>query len=99
MLRGGVSQEGSLKGRCVAWPVEGGEREGVPEYLYAAQPLTRFVHLDDFEVRLSDFGGGKSFFRFFFKMILISIFRLRQMNATKPGSTYGNNADLNSILL
>lgn len=54
-----VVQEGDLDDRCVAWPVEGGEREGVPKYLYAAQPLTGFVDLDDFTVKLSDFGGGK----------------------------------------
>ena len=97
-VMGDIGQEGSLDDRCVAWPVEG-ESEGVPKCLYAAQPLTRFVDLDDFGVKLSDFGGGKSFFRFFFEMILMSISRLRQMNATKLESTYGNNANLNSILL
>lgn len=57
-VEGDVSQEGSLNDRCVAWPVEGGE--GVPGCLYAAQPLTGFVDMHDFTVKLSDFGGGKS---------------------------------------
>ncbi|KAI1052516.1 hypothetical protein LB507_007565, partial [Fusarium sp. FIESC RH6] len=59
-IEGEIGQEGRLDDRCVAWPVEG-ESERVPNCLYAAQPLTRFVDLDDFGVKLSDFGGAYFF--------------------------------------
>jgi len=57
-VEGEVWQEGDLDDRCVAWPVEG-ESENVPKCLYAAQPLTGFVDMEDFTVKISDFGGGK----------------------------------------
>ncbi|RFN43292.1 serine protein kinase [Fusarium flagelliforme] len=55
-----VAQEGDLDDRCVAWPVEG-ESENVPKSLYAAQPLTGLVDVEDFTVKLSDFGGAYLF--------------------------------------